>query len=85
MINPRTRQNETLLGVACASVFISLWIEKGLGLVVTGFIPSPLEKIIEYFPTGPEVAITIWIWALGLLILTILYKVVIAVKVEEED
>jgi molybdopterin-containing oxidoreductase family membrane subunit len=85
LINPRTRQNETLLGVACASVFISLWIEKGLGLVVTGFIPSPLEKIIEYFPTGPEVAITIGIWALGLLILTFLYKIAVAVKAEEKD
>jgi molybdopterin-containing oxidoreductase family membrane subunit len=85
LINPRTRQNETLLGVACAAVFASLWIEKGLGLVVTGFIPSPLEKIIEYFPTGPEVAITLGIWALGLLILTILFKIAVAVKIEEED
>ena len=80
LINPRTRRNETLLAVACAAVFASLWIEKGLGLVVTGFIPSPLEKITEYFPTGPEVAITVGVWALGLLILTVLYKVAIDVK-----
>jgi Ni/Fe-hydrogenase subunit HybB-like protein len=82
LINPRTRRNETLLAVACAAVFASLWIEKGLGLVVTGFIPSPLEKITEYFPTGPEVAITVGVWALGLLILTVLYKVVVDVKEE---
>jgi Ni/Fe-hydrogenase subunit HybB-like protein len=80
LINPRTRRNETLLAVACAAVFASLWIEKGLGLVVTGFIPSPLEKITEYFPTGPEVAITVGVWALGLLLLTVLYKVAIDVK-----
>jgi molybdopterin-containing oxidoreductase family membrane subunit len=85
LLNPRTRRNETLLGVACAAVFASLWIEKGLGLVVTGFIPSPLEKIIEYFPTGPEIAITIGIWALGLLILTILYKIAVSVKIGQED
>jgi Ni/Fe-hydrogenase subunit HybB-like protein len=82
LINPRTRRNETLLAVACAAVFASLWIEKGLGLVVTGFIPSPLEKITEYFPTGPEVAITVGVWALGLLILTVLYKVAVDVKEE---
>ena len=82
LINPRTRRNETLLAAACAAVFASLWIEKGLGLVVTGFIPSPLEKITEYFPTGPEVAITVGVWALGLLILTVLYKVAIEVKKE---
>jgi len=84
LINPRTRRNETLLAVACAAVFFSLWIEKGLGLVVTGFIPSPLEKITEYHPTGPEVAITVGVWAMGLLILTVLYKVAVAVKAEEE-
>ncbi len=82
LIHPRTRQNETLLTVACAAVFLSLWIEKGLGLVVTGFIPSPLEKITEYYPTGPEMAITVGVWAMGLLILTFLYKVAITVKTE---
>jgi molybdopterin-containing oxidoreductase family membrane subunit len=84
LINPRTRQNETLLAVACAAVFISLWIEKGLGLVVTGFIPSPLEKITEYSPTRPEVLITLGVWAMGLLVLTVLFKVVLSVREEME-
>lgn len=82
LLNPKTRQNEGLLAIACAAVFVSLWIEKGLGLVVTGFIPSPLEKIAEYMPTRPEVLITIGIWAMGFLILTVLYKVAIAVRGE---
>ncbi|MGE5253095.1 MAG: sulfate reduction electron transfer complex DsrMKJOP subunit DsrP [Planctomycetaceae bacterium] len=84
LLNPRTRKNETFLAVACAAVFVSLWIEKGLGLVVTGFIPSPLETITEYSPTGPEILITAGVWALGLFILTILYKVAISVKEEIE-
>jgi molybdopterin-containing oxidoreductase family membrane subunit len=83
LIVPRTRNNEKLLAVACAAVFISLWIEKGLGLVVTGFIPSPLEKVFEYSPTWPEVFITLGIWAMGLLILTFLYKIAISVREEE--
>jgi len=84
LINPRTRRNEAFLAVACVAVFVSLWIEKGLGLVVTGFIPSPLEKITEYSPTGPEILITAGVWAMGLLILTILYKIAVSVKEEEE-
>jgi Ni/Fe-hydrogenase subunit HybB-like protein len=84
LINPRTRKNESLLAVACVAVFGSLWIEKGLGLVVTGFIPSPLEKITEYYPTGPEVLITLGVWAMGFFILTVLYKVAISVKEEIE-
>jgi molybdopterin-containing oxidoreductase family membrane subunit len=85
LINPKTRENEGLLALACGAVFFSLWIEKGLGLVVTGFIPSPLDKITEYTPTGPEVAITLGVWALGFLILTVLYKIAISVKEEVEE
>jgi molybdopterin-containing oxidoreductase family membrane subunit len=77
---PRIRRNEGWLAVACIAVFVSLWIEKGLGLVVTGFIPSPLETITEYVPTGTEIAITLGIWAVGFLILTILYRIFVIVR-----
>ena len=82
LIIPRTRKNEPLLALACAGVFLALWIEKGLGLVVTGFVPSPLERIADYTPTLPEAAITIGIWALGLLIVTLLYKVFVSLRQE---
>ena len=82
LINPTTRHREDLLVLACAAVFISIWIDKGLGLIVPGFIPSPLTEVFEYFPTAPEVAITLGVWALGFLILTVLYKVAVSVKEE---
>ena len=83
LIIPQTRKSEPLLALACCGVFLSLWIEKGLGLVVTGFVPSPLEIVTDYTPTGPEVAITVGIWALGLLIITIFYKIFVSVRNEE--
>jgi len=79
---PKVRHNESTLAVACALVFFSLLIEKGITLVITGFIPNPLEQFTEYRPTGPELGITIGVWALGFLILSILYRVAIAVKTE---
>ncbi|MFA4915335.1 MAG: NrfD/PsrC family molybdoenzyme membrane anchor subunit [Syntrophales bacterium] len=82
LINPHTRKREGILAVACVAVFVSLWIEKGLGLVITGFIPSPLGRVFEYTPTGPEVMITLGIWAMGFLILTVLYKIAVAIKEE---
>ncbi len=84
LLYPAYRQNENLLVVACGAVFFSLWIEKGLGLVIPGFIPNPMQKISEYHPTGPEIAITVGVWALGLLILSLLYKVAISVRQELE-
>lgn len=82
LINPRTRDNETTLAVACGAVFVSLWIEKGLGLVVAGFIPNAFERVTEYAPTVPELLITLGIWATGTLILTFLYKIAVSVKEE---
>jgi molybdopterin-containing oxidoreductase family membrane subunit len=80
LIFPQTRKKNRLLALACVGVFVSLWIEKGLGLVVTGFIPSPLETITEYTPTAMEIGITLGVWAGGILILTILYRIFISVR-----
>jgi len=80
LIVPAIRRKEGCLALACIAVFASLWIEKGLGLVITGFIPSPLEAVTEYNPTGPEIAITLGVWALGFLILTAFYQIFIAVR-----
>lgn len=82
LINPGTRRNEKTLLIACASVFISLWIDKGFGLIVGGFVPNMLGKVTEYWPTLPEILISLGVWAIGFLILTVLYKVAISVKQE---
>lgn len=82
LVNPATRKNERTLAVAAASVFISLWIDKGFGLIVGGFVPNMFEKVTEYWPTLPETFITLGVWATGFLILTILYKVAVGVREE---
>ncbi len=84
LVNPATRKIETTLALACASVFISLWIDKGFGLVIGGFIPNPFETITEYWPTPPEIMISLGVWAAGFLVLTALYKVAITVREETE-
>ncbi len=82
LVFPQIRKNENLLAVACVATFFSLWIDKGFGLVVGGFVPNSFEKITEYWPTIPEAIITMAVWAIGFLVLTILYKVAISVKEE---
>ncbi|MFH1124596.1 MAG: NrfD/PsrC family molybdoenzyme membrane anchor subunit [Pseudomonadota bacterium] len=82
LIVPAARRKEEVLAVACISVFIATWIDKGLGLVVGGFIPNPFDRVFEYWPTTPEVFISAGVWATGLLVLTVLYKIAVSVKVE---
>jgi molybdopterin-containing oxidoreductase family membrane subunit len=54
--------------VACVLSIWGIWIEKGPGMVVPGFVPTPLGEIVEYFPTLDESLICIGIWAFGFLI-----------------
>jgi len=82
LVNPKFRRDETTLAALCGMVIITTWIDKGLGLMTGGFVPNPLEKITEYWPTVPEALIALGIWALGFLILTILYKVAVSIKEE---
>jgi molybdopterin-containing oxidoreductase family membrane subunit len=80
LLNPKTRNNESILFITCFIVFVSIWIEKGLSMVITGFIPSPFEKVTEYWPTLPEIFITIAIYAMGILIITLFYKMTLSAR-----
>ena len=80
LVNPKTRRNEKVLMWTAIFVFISIWIDKGMGMVVTGFVPSPLATVTEYFPTLPEVMIALAIYAFGAGLITVLYKVAISVR-----
>ncbi len=80
LLTPRIRNHNGWLPVICIIVFLSLWIDKGLGLIVGGFIPSPLGAITEYAPTVYELTITLGIWALGFLMITLFYKIALSVR-----
>ena len=80
LITPRYRKNEKILAVTCVMVFLSLWIDKGLGLIVGGFVPTPLGHVTSYVPTVPEMSITLAIWALGCLMITVFYKITLSVR-----
>jgi molybdopterin-containing oxidoreductase family membrane subunit len=82
LIFPQFRKKENLLAIACVSTFFSLWIDKGFGLIVGGFVPNPFERVTEYWPTLPETLITLAVWSVGFLVLTILYKIAVSVKEE---
>jgi molybdopterin-containing oxidoreductase family membrane subunit len=84
LLVPRLRRNERVLAVAAVAVVSSLWIDKGLGMVVTGFVPSPLGHVTEYWPTGRETLIALGVYALGGLVLTVFYKIAISVREELE-
>lgn len=63
-----------LLSTACCMSFVGVWIEKGMGLIIPGFIPSTLHEIVEYAPSQLEWKVTVGVWAFGLMVFTIALK-----------
>jgi len=80
---PSVRTNYKLLPIASVLGFGGIWVEKGMGLVVPGFIPTPIGEVTEYYPTMIEIMMTIGLWALGFFILTILLKGAIGILLGE--
>ncbi len=67
------------LNLACSLVILGVYVEKGMGLVIPGFIPGTLGEIYEYSPTNHEIIITIGVWAVGALLYTLMLKVAIPI------
>jgi Ni/Fe-hydrogenase subunit HybB-like protein len=82
LLRSSLRERMGWLAAACVAVVISMWIEKGLGMIVTGFVPSPLGHVTAYIPTAPELGISFGIFGIGALMVTMLYKVALSVRGE---
>ena len=67
------------LNAACVLSIVGIWLEKGMGLIVPAFIPTPLGELVEYVPTMREITICLGIWAFGLLLYTILVRISVPV------
>ncbi len=77
---PKTRENLVTLNIGSLFIIVGVWIEKGLGLIVPGFIPDPLGEIYEYMPNITEIFISLGIWAFGLLIFTFFMRIAIPIQ-----
>ncbi len=78
-LTPKTRENYFTLNMGCIFIIIGVYIEKGMGLVVPGFVPDTLGEIYEYTPTTPEILVAMGIWAAGAMLYTFLLKFAIPI------
>ncbi|MCG6552239.1 MAG: polysulfide reductase NrfD [Candidatus Magnetominusculus sp. LBB02] len=76
---PGLRHKFTTMNVACVMVLIGVYIEKGMGLIIPGFIPDTLGEIYDYLPSATELIVTAGIWAVGALIYTLMIKTAIPI------
>jgi len=81
MIHP-LRRHPVYMNVAFVLTVIGVWIEKGMGLVIPGFVPTPIGEIYEYSPSMTEIMVSLGIWAFGLLLFTLLAKAALPIQCE---
>lgn len=74
-----TSRGLKMLNIACVLAIVGIWIEKGMGLIVPAFIPTPLGEVVEYVPTWNETLVCLGIWAFGLLLYTVFVRATIPV------
>jgi molybdopterin-containing oxidoreductase family membrane subunit len=82
LCTPSLRNNEKALPYALVMLVIASWIDKGLALMVAGFTPNTFNGVTEYTPTLVEISVGLGIFAVGLLILSCLWKIALEVKKE---
>lgn len=68
-----------LLDIACVCLIVGIWIEKGMGLIIPGFVPSPLGEVVEYLPSWNETLVCVGIWAFGALMYSWMLHVAIPI------
>jgi molybdopterin-containing oxidoreductase family membrane subunit len=82
LLDARKRNDLRWLAAASVMVFVSIWIDKGAGLLTGGFVPSPLGVVTPYFPSWVEILMGVGLYAFGALVLTALYKIAISIREE---
>ena len=82
LIPPCLRDNMKLLPYALGMLVLASWIDKGLGLLIGGFTPNMFEAFTPYAPTWSEIVVALGVYAIGALVLSLLWKIALDVKKE---
>ncbi|RMH02956.1 MAG: polysulfide reductase [Planctomycetota bacterium] len=72
---PKTRRHVLTLNLGCVLIFLGVYLEKGMGLVIPGMTPDTLGEIYEYVPSGNELRLTLGVLCTGALLFTLMVKV----------
>ncbi len=83
LLIPSVRKNYRRLPYVCALAFVGIWVEKGMGLLIPGSIPTPIGEFTEYSPSIVEIFNSLGNWAIGFIVLTLLLKGAIGVLLGE--
>ena len=80
---PKTRKNMLTLNIGAIMIYFSVYLEKGIALIIPGFTPDTLGQFYIYTPSLTETRTSIMVFALGSFLFTFLVKIAIAIVFED--
>ena len=82
---PSTRRNPITLNIGAALIYMGVYVEKGVGLIIPGLTPDALGEIYEYFPSPTEICVSMGVFSVGFLVFTFMVKVAVPIIHGEFD
>ncbi len=79
------KEKQIYLFPALILLIVGIWIEKGIGLIVPGLVPSPMGELIDYTPSGIEIMVTLGVLSLGMLVITLLLRPALIIEKRYEE
>ena len=67
------------MNIGCLLIYVSVYIEKGVALIIPGYTPDVLGQIYQYVPSLTEVRVAAGVFGIGFLLFTLMVKVSIRV------
>lgn len=76
---PKTRKNFLTLNIGAFLIYGSVYVEKGIALIIPAFTPDVLGQIYVYTPSLTEIKTAVMIFSIGFLLFTFLSKIAIGI------
>ena len=81
---PKTRRMPWTMNIGCVLIYASVYIEKGIALIIPGFTPDQLGQVYEYVPSMTELRVAAGVFGIGFLLFTLMVKVSVAILFERD-
>lgn len=81
---PATRKNFITMNIGAFLIYVSVYVEKGIALIIPGYTPDTLGQIYVYTPSMAELRVACAIFGTGFLIFTLMVRVAIFLLFRKE-
>jgi molybdopterin-containing oxidoreductase family membrane subunit len=81
---PCTRKHIITMNIGAFLIYVSVYVEKGIALIIPGYTPDTLGQIYVYTPSMAELRVACAIFGTGFLIFTLMVRIAVFLLFREK-